>query len=66
MARALVIKAEPFMADKRIEEIRKDVIRQYNDGGVIVVPKHFEVIEVDFDNVRVESEIIGYKKERDE
>ena len=41
MARALVIKANSFMADKEIEELRKDVIRQYNDGGVIVVPKHF-------------------------
>lgn len=54
MARGLVIKANTFMVEKEIEEIRQDVIRQYNNGGVIVVPKHFEVIEVEFDHVRAE------------
>lgn len=54
MARGLVIKADTFIDDKDIEEIRQDVIRQYNNGGVIVVPKRYEIIEVEFDHVIVE------------
>lgn len=54
MARALVIKGNFILVDKTPEEIRQDVLRQYNAGGVIAIPKGWEVIEVEFDSVRAE------------
>lgn len=54
MARALVIKVNPYMHNESLEEIRKEVLRQYNAGGVIVISKFYEVTEVEFDSVIAE------------
>lgn len=54
MARALVIKVNPYMHNESLEEIRQEVLRQYNAGGVIVISKFYEVTEVEFDSVRAE------------
>lgn len=54
MARALVVKCNNFLEDKEMDEIRQDILLQYNNGGVIILPKSYEVIEVEFDRVIVE------------
>lgn len=54
MARALVIKGNFILEDKTAEDVRQEVLRQYNAGGVIAIPKFYEVIEVEFDSVRAE------------
>lgn len=56
MARALVVKCNVFLEDKEMDEIRQDVLRQYDNGGVIILPKSYDVIEVDFDRVIVKED----------
>ena len=52
--RALVVKGNFWIEDTTPEQVREDVLRRYNNGGVIVLPKSYEVTEVEFDNVRAE------------
>lgn len=53
MARALVIRGY-FGGAEESEEIRQEVLRQYNAGGVITISKTYEIVEVEFDSVKAE------------
>lgn len=49
--KALVVQTNSIIFGKTSEEIRQDIIRQYRDGGIIVLDKGDVVREMEFDTV---------------
>lgn len=55
MAKALIVKINTILSEKTYEEIRADILRQYHEGGVIVLDSGIECEVVEFDSVEVNS-----------
>lgn len=53
MAKALLVKINTILSEKTCEEIRADILRQYHEGGVIVLDNRMEYEVVEFDSVEV-------------
>lgn len=53
MAKALIVRVNTLMEEKTEEEIRADILRQYHEGGVIVLDNGIKYEVVEFDTVQV-------------
>lgn len=53
MARALIVKFNSILGEQTAEELRQEILKQYNDGGVIVVDHSYITEVVEFDTVIV-------------
>lgn len=60
MARALIVKTNLILNEKTAEEMRRELIEQYNAGGIIVLDKGCECEVVEFDGMEVREGLIRF------
>ena len=56
--KVLLVKANALLLDKEIKEIRKDILNQINDGGVLVLDNCYKTDVVEFDSMKVGGEFV--------
>ena len=55
MAKALMVRINTIMCEMSEEELRAEILRQYHNGGVIVLDNSIKYEVVEFDTVQVNS-----------